>query len=280
MAHPAIGAAVLALLLAAHRTFSMEEPLHSSSGGVPTMVAVVSAVPQQVIGLQDVKRRKVLESQPVEYGRDGVENHVSVGVVPASTVVSTAASSQQGGALPPSVTAAFSGHASAGVIHHHTSAAGMMPTIKKPNTTAICTDCGVKHASFGMKEDRKRRWCGACAKSNGHPDAVNVNAKMCEDCGVKMASFGTHNDQKKRWCSSCAKTKEHTGAQYLGKRYMCEDCNKKRAAWGDGTNKKRRWCGSCVKTNGHKGATIIGVKLCEDCNDKQATFGVEPDKVC
>lgn len=232
------------------------------------MVAVVSAVPHQVIGLQpEMKRRKMVESQPVQYGSDGLTHHVTVGVAPGSAAVSIAVGSQHGGALPPSLATAVD------------ASAAEMP-MKKPNTTAICTDCGVKHASFGTKGDRKRRWCGACAKSNGYSNAVNVNAKMCEDCGAKIASFGTHNDQKKRWCSSCAKTKQHTGAQYLGKRYMCEDCNKKRAAWGDGTNKKRRWCGSCVKANGHTGATIIGVKLCEDCNDKQATFGVELDKVC
>ena len=173
--------------------------------------------------------------------------------------------------VPPPVSAA----AAAATVH---AAAVPQPPLKKANTTAICTDCGIKHASFGTKDDRKRRWCGACAKANGHPDAVNVNAKMCEDCGEKMASFGTQHDNKKRWCAGCAKAKQYTGAEYLGKRYMCEDCDKKRAAWGDGTNKKRRWCGSCVKANGHA-ATIIGVKLCEDCNDKQATFGTEHVKV-
>ena len=228
------------------------EPMHSPpTASLATMVAVVSAVPQApppgspAVG----DKRKRDETAPPPQA-------VSV---PAVTMVP-----------PVGPTTAATAHA----VH-----APGVPPMKKANTTAICTDCGIKHASFGTKEDRKRRWCGACAKSNGHPDAVNVNAKMCEDCGVKMASFGTQNDHKKRWCSGCAKTKQHSGAEYLGKRYMCEDCDKKRAAWGDGTDKKRRWCGSCVKANRHAGATIIGVKLCEDCNDKQATFGVEPEKV-
>lgn len=227
--------------------------MHSigAMGLPPTMVAVVSAVPAHV------PHAPHLGSSTTVGEKRKREQHVGVPAVVATTAATAQAV-----------------HAAEAVPSMSNSA------MKRTHTPAICTDCGVKHASFGTKDDRKRRWCGTCAKTNGHEDAVNVSAKMCEDCGAKMASFGTDDDHKKRWCSACAKNKQNGGAQYLGKRYMCEDCNKKRAAWGDGTSKKRRWCGSCVKANGHRGATIVGVKLCEDCNDKQATFGVEPDKVC
>ena len=97
----------------------------------------------------------------------------------------------------------------------------------------LCQDCSVKHASFGTKNDRTRRWCSTCAKNNGHDGAVNLNAKMCEDCNQKMVSFGSQTDRKKRWCGGCVKKHDgHDGAEYLGKRYMCEDCGKKRADWG------------------------------------------------
>ena len=50
----------------------------------------------------------------------------------------------------------------------------------------MCEDCGKKQASFGMADDRKKRWCGSCGKTK---NAIYlINQKMCEDCGKKQVT--------------------------------------------------------------------------------------------
>ena len=47
----------------------------------------------------------------------------------------------------------------------------------------MCEDCKAKHAGFGLGADKKKRWCGKCAKS--HEGAMYLASgpkKMCEDC--------------------------------------------------------------------------------------------------
>jgi hypothetical protein len=64
-----------------------------------------------------------------------------------------------------------------------------------------CEDCGVKSAGFSLQGERKRRWCGACAKS--HPGTV-PHGKLCDDCNQKVPVWGLRTEQKKRWCGDCA----------------------------------------------------------------------------
>jgi hypothetical protein len=72
-----------------------------------------------------------------------------------------------------------------------------------------CEDCQLKQPSFGLPADRKKRWCGVCAK--GHAGVVNVVMRMCEDCGLKCPSVGLVVERKVRWCSGCAKG--HAGTE-------------------------------------------------------------------
>ena len=84
----------------------------------------------------------------------------------------------------------------------------------------MCEDCGEKRPNWGLMEEKKKRWCGPCAKS--HEGAVYITAqKMCEDCGKKQPSFGHLDIHKKRWCGPCAKS--HEGAVYIPAQKMCED---------------------------------------------------------
>eukprot|EP01044_Picomonas_judraskeda_P049542 COSAG03_NODE_29223_length_188_cov_25.191011_1_plen_62_part_11 len=62
----------------------------------------------------------------------------------------------------------------------------------------MCEGCGAKHATFGTRTERQKRWCGGCGKAHG---AINLSAKKCEGCGTKQAHFGTPTERKKRWCS-------------------------------------------------------------------------------
>jgi hypothetical protein len=39
----------------------------------------------------------------------------------------------------------------------------------------MCDKCGQKHASFGMREDRLKKWCAGCGKGEG---AINLTAQM------------------------------------------------------------------------------------------------------
>ena len=101
----------------------------------------------------------------------------------------------------------------------------------------MCEGCRAKQASFGLPVDRKRRWCGACAKPAGAVDLhtnkmcvispgsmgetldgrngrISVSDQphpscRCESCGNTSANFGMPNERKRRWCSVCAK--QHAG---------------------------------------------------------------------
>ena len=59
--------------------------------------------------------------------------------------------------------------------------------MKKPGKKLqLCEGCGKKSANYGLQADKKRRWCGSCAKRYG---AISLQ-KMCEDCGKKWAHCG------------------------------------------------------------------------------------------
>jgi hypothetical protein len=90
------------------------------------------------------------------------------------------------------------------------------PRVAKPINYAAhkkCQQCKTKHASYGCPIERKRRWCGGCAKreqgSNPHPP-VNLNLRICEDCKTKPAKYGdgsssdSAKQKDKRWCEKCA----------------------------------------------------------------------------
>ena len=68
----------------------------------------------------------------------------------------------------------------------------------------MCEDCEAKHAGFGLGTEKKRRWCGACAKAHDGAMCL-VSRRMCEDCEAKHAGFGLGTDKKRRWCGACAK---------------------------------------------------------------------------
>ena len=130
--------------------------------------------------------------------------------------------------------------------------------------TQLCEDCGVKSASFGMA-DKKRRWCGDCKL--GHPGCLHSHG-LCEDCGVKDASFGMA-DGKRRWCAGC----KHEGAAIT--RRVCEDCGRERARWGPPGAKTKQWCGTCAKQ--HPGAERADPK-CEDCRLTFPSWGMSDSK--
>ena len=93
--------------------------------------------------------------------------------------------------------------------------------------------CG-KAASYGLQSDRKRLWCGACAKVHG--GILLQNHKMCEDCHTKHAHYGLPNE-KSKWCSGCGK---RHGAVIVYKPKLCEDCKSKRAHYGIEADRKAR----------------------------------------
>ena len=93
--------------------------------------------------------------------------------------------------------------------------------------------CG-KAASYGLPSDRKRLWCGACAKVHG--GILLQNHKMCEDCHTKHAHYGLPNE-KSKWCSGCGK---RHGAVIVYKPKLCEDCKSKRAHYGIEADRKAR----------------------------------------
>ena len=63
----------------------------------------------------------------------------------------------------------------------------------------MCEDCEAKHASFGLGAEKKRRWCGACAKAHDGAMYLVSGPKMCEDCEAKHAGFGLPAEKKRRW---------------------------------------------------------------------------------
>ena len=52
----------------------------------------------------------------------------------------------------------------------------------------MCEDCQEKWAEswYGLQVDRKRRWCGTCAK--WHRGVYLPKRKMCENCQEKQPS--------------------------------------------------------------------------------------------
>ena len=78
---------------------------------------------------------------------------------------------------------------------------------RRPRPT--CEDCHTKDPSFGMPDERKRRWCNTCGKY--HPGAILLKKRsLCEDCLEKDKSHGLEIDRKRRWCYGCAL--HHPGA--------------------------------------------------------------------
>ena len=108
-----------------------------------------------------------------------------------------------------------------------------------------CEGCGIKHASYGLPSERKKRWCGVCGKPRGAVSLVEQHI-MCEGCGVKQARYGTPAEGKVRWCSGCGKPH---GVVNLTQP-MCEGCDIKQARFGTPSERKRRWCGACGKPHG------------------------------
>ena len=88
----------------------------------------------------------------------------------------------------------------------------------------MCEDCSERQASFGLEEERKKRWCSICAKSS-HPGSFNVRGARdrgeCEDCSGKSPTFGLADEGTARWCAKCAKA--HDGAAPASTP-KCEDC--------------------------------------------------------
>jgi hypothetical protein len=112
----------------------------------------------------------------------------------------------------------------------------------------LCEDCGLKRPSFGLRAERKARWCGGCAK--GRPGATGVLNAKCEDCKTKQPNYGLPAEGKKRWCSGCAKA--HLGAAITGRK-RCEDCGLKQPSRGlPSEGRRARWCADCA--HGHPGA--------------------------
>jgi hypothetical protein len=125
-----------------------------------------------------------------------------------------------------------------------------------------------------LPAERKKRWCGGCAKA--HAGAVDVNNKKCEGCQLKGANFGLPAEGKARWCSGCAK--RHAGAVVVNNKkcVKCEGCGLKQASFGlPGEGKKQRWCGGCAKA--HKGAQNNKKKKCEGCGLNVARIGLSSD---
>ena len=97
----------------------------------------------------------------------------------------------------------------------------------------MCEGCGLKHSSFGLPDDGKRRWFGACAKSQAGAKCLASRNKKCEDCKQKLPSFGVKapaGDGKRRWCGACAKS--HANLVCLSNHTMCEGCKTKHPSFG------------------------------------------------
>ena len=59
-----------------------------------------------------------------------------------------------------------------------------------------------KWAEYGLKDSRKRQWCGDCAKTHG--GVYLSQRQMCEDCHDKHAHYGKVGSTKRQWCGECA----------------------------------------------------------------------------
>jgi hypothetical protein len=104
--------------------------------------------------------------------------------------------------------------------------------------------------------ERKRRWCGSCAKD--HAGAVDIIAKMCEGCKTKHPSYGLPSDGKRgRWCLKCSKA--HPGAVDVVNA-KCEVCKLKQPAFGILADGKKRWCATCASAHPAWGAVRIPPK--------------------
>lgn len=84
-----------------------------------------------------------------------------------------------------------------------TAAVAVLSTGDKTTRQRICEDCHLKHASHGLDNERKRRWCATCAKIH-HEAVLLKKRKLCEDCQQRDPSFGLASDRKRRWCWKCA----------------------------------------------------------------------------
>ena len=144
--------------------------------------------------------------------------------------------------------------------------------VTKRLSSRLCEDCDLKQPSFGMVDERKRRWCSGCAKA--HVGAVHLRPdRKCEDCGLKVPWFGMEAEPTKhRWCSRCAKA--HAGAVNLALSRMrkrtktgCEDCGVKARKFGMESEQTKRWCSGCATA--HAGAVNLSTKnQCENCGLK------------
>ncbi len=137
----------------------------------------------------------------------------------------------------------------------------------------MCEQCGTKHAGFGDREERVKRWCGKCAKAMGM-GAINLAAQLCTECGLKHAGYGMLDDRKKLWCGPCGKPK---GAVLLHATKKCEDCSEACASFGIKEENKVRWCNRCATLHGAV-LLAVGPRLCQDCSDKFPTFGFVSDR--
>ena len=61
-----------------------------------------------------------------------------------------------------------------------------------------CTGRKRKYASYGLKDTRKKRWCGPCAKKQRGATERIGGQKMCEDCKEKQPHCGLEADRKPR----------------------------------------------------------------------------------
>ena len=69
-----------------------------------------------------------------------------------------------------------------------------------------CEGCMLKHPSFALPGEGKRRWCGDYATTvAGLARVPGGTSTKCEDCWLKYPSFGTAAEGKRRWCGSCSK---------------------------------------------------------------------------
>lgn len=101
-----------------------------------------------------------------------------------------------------------------------------------------------KFASFGLSDQRVKRWCGVCGKAHG---AIALQAqKSCEDCDQTKAHYGMPGEGKRKWCGKCGKTR---GAVLIGAN-MCGECGVKQANFGLPGERKKQWCGGCGKAHG------------------------------
>ena len=101
----------------------------------------------------------------------------------------------------------------------------------------MCADCGLKRSSFGLPSEKRKRWCGPCAKA--YPGAINIYSRRCEDCMQHQPSFGLPEDRKLRWCVKCSR--KHPGAMNVEKR-RCEVCKQKQPSFGMPAEGRKRWC--------------------------------------